>query len=182
MANGILEVELNSDKLNRWLTLTANVGVLVGLVVLIFEVQQNRHLVRAELGSGATTIMRELQQELANNPEISAIVAKASLGQEPLTDSELIRLDAHYEASIQFLHRERYLVRLGIFEDDPAVMAGVWARMYLNNPAAIHWWETKKPSLTPDAIELVENALASEISQAEATQLRRLRERLNAAQ
>ena len=106
MANGNSEVELNSDKLNRWLTLTANVGVLVGLVVLIFEVQQNRHLVRAELGSGATTIMRELQQELANNPEISAIVAKASLGQEPLTDSELIRLDAHYEARQSWLEIE----------------------------------------------------------------------------
>jgi hypothetical protein len=29
------------DKVNRWLTLTANVGVLVGIVLILIELTQN---------------------------------------------------------------------------------------------------------------------------------------------
>ncbi len=124
--------------------------------------------------------MRELQQELALDPELSAIIAKSSFSQEPLTDSGIIRLDAYYEASIQFLHRERYLLRMGVFEDDPAFLTEIWTRMFLNNPAAIAWWETKKPALSPDLIELVDNALSAESARVESVQLHQLRERIGA--
>ena len=40
---------MDSDKLNRWLTLVANVGVLVGLFLLIIEIDQNSDLVRAQI-------------------------------------------------------------------------------------------------------------------------------------
>jgi hypothetical protein len=39
---------MNPDSLNRWLTLGANVGVLVGLLLLVFELNQNRDMIRAQ--------------------------------------------------------------------------------------------------------------------------------------
>ncbi len=39
----------NADKVNRWLTLGANLGVLIGLVLLIIELDQNGDLVRAQI-------------------------------------------------------------------------------------------------------------------------------------
>ena len=32
---------MNTEKLNRWLALGANVGVLIGLILLVYEVRQN---------------------------------------------------------------------------------------------------------------------------------------------
>ena len=32
---------MDTDKVNRWLTLTANLGILIGLVLLIVEIRQN---------------------------------------------------------------------------------------------------------------------------------------------
>jgi len=40
---------MNSEKLNSWLTLGANVGVVIGLVLLIVEIRQNSALVRAQI-------------------------------------------------------------------------------------------------------------------------------------
>ncbi len=40
---------LDSDRLNRWLTLGANIGVLVGIVLLLLELDQNSDLLRAQI-------------------------------------------------------------------------------------------------------------------------------------
>jgi hypothetical protein len=40
---------VDSDRLNRWLTLGANIGVLVGIVLLLIELDQNSDLLRAQI-------------------------------------------------------------------------------------------------------------------------------------
>jgi hypothetical protein len=51
---------------------------------------------------------------------------------------------------------------LGIFEDDPAFLVGVWTGIFLNNPAALKWWNTKKGMLSVELVELVDRALTTE--------------------
>ena len=41
---------MDADKLNKWLALGANCGVLIGLFLLIIEIQQNTDTMRAEMG------------------------------------------------------------------------------------------------------------------------------------
>ena len=36
------------DRLNQWLTLLANIGVIVGIVFLAFEIQQNTEMMKAQ--------------------------------------------------------------------------------------------------------------------------------------
>ena len=40
---------MSADSVNRWLTLSANVGVVIGLVLLVVELNQNSSLVRAQI-------------------------------------------------------------------------------------------------------------------------------------
>ncbi len=40
---------MTADRLNRWLTFSANVGVVIGLVLLAAELNQNSALVRAQI-------------------------------------------------------------------------------------------------------------------------------------
>ena len=154
----------------------------MGLVLLVYELQQNRQLVRAELGSEATIIMREIQLASALDQEMSAIIARASFGGEKLSDAELVSFDSYLEASIQLLHRERYLLRLGLFDDDPAFMAEIWAGAFLNNPTAVKWWESKKSFYDEDFVVLIDSALASERAREDSTQLMRFRSDVNAHQ
>ena len=40
---------VNSDRINRWLTLGSNVGILAGLILVAVQIQQNSQLVRMQL-------------------------------------------------------------------------------------------------------------------------------------
>ncbi len=40
---------MNADNVNKWLTLSANIGVVFGLILLLIELDQNNNLVRAQI-------------------------------------------------------------------------------------------------------------------------------------
>ncbi len=40
---------MNADNVNKWLTLSANIGVVIGLILLLIEIDQNSELVRAQI-------------------------------------------------------------------------------------------------------------------------------------
>ena len=40
---------MDTGKLNRWLTLGANLGVLIGIILILLELNQNSSLMRAQL-------------------------------------------------------------------------------------------------------------------------------------
>ena len=39
---------MNTDNLNRWLTLCANIGVVIGIIFLALELQQNNELLESQ--------------------------------------------------------------------------------------------------------------------------------------
>jgi len=43
------EPSVDSDRINRWLTLIANIGVLIGIFLLIVEIDQNNGLMQAQI-------------------------------------------------------------------------------------------------------------------------------------
>jgi hypothetical protein len=52
---------MNQDRLDRWIGLGANVGVVLGLLLLIFQLHQNRSMMRAqtrnEMAMGIVTLL-----------------------------------------------------------------------------------------------------------------------------
>ena len=66
---------MDTDKFNRWLTLTANLGILIGLVLLIVEIRQNTDLVRAQIAMDRTTSSIETLINVANSGAIAPINA-----------------------------------------------------------------------------------------------------------
>ncbi len=51
------------DKLNRWVTLTANVGVIAGLILVSIQVRQNTEISRAQIENDY--FLADMQLELA---------------------------------------------------------------------------------------------------------------------
>ena len=65
---------MNTGRLQGWLTLGANVGVLIGLGLLIYEIRQNTELVSAEIHSIRAEGKANRQMDLANNGQIAEIL------------------------------------------------------------------------------------------------------------
>ena len=82
---------IKTDRVNNWLTLAANVGVLVGIAFLITELQQTNRIATNEAESNVTTIFLELNSTLrANSPLLSKLTDETSI----LTEVE--KIEAKY--------------------------------------------------------------------------------------
>ena len=96
------------ERANRWLTLAANLGVLLGLIVLIVEVRQNAVISRTAMELQANSELRELEMAIAR-PDVSAIWMKSVEAPETLTTDEIRAMDGLY-ASMMLQAEQRFLM------------------------------------------------------------------------
>ncbi len=67
---------MDTDKANRWLTLGANVGVVIGLILLLIELRQNTDQMRAQIAMERTSNSMQYLASWANGGEVARIEAK----------------------------------------------------------------------------------------------------------
>jgi len=67
---------MNTEKLNRWLALGANVGVLIGLILLVYEVRQNSALMQAQISMERTNTNMQILADFANGGDLIPIDVK----------------------------------------------------------------------------------------------------------
>ena len=91
--NNKIKKRITVGPLNSWLTLFANIGVILGLLVLIAEVRQNASLSRAGLEVEKNNMLAEIELNIAK-PEIAQIWQKSIGNPEALTDAEMRTVEA----------------------------------------------------------------------------------------
>lgn len=129
-----------ADRLNRWLTLAANFGVLLGLIVLIVEVRQNAALTRASMEQQKNAFLAEIELNIMK-PEISEVWVKSVRRPEDLTDAELRTMDGVLVA-LMLQWEQRFLMA------DAGLATRVDARQHVMNAAPFYfgsrfgknWW------------------------------------------
>ena len=67
---------LDTDRLNRWLTLGANFGVLCGLILLVVEINQNSELTRVQIEQSRSESYVNWRRQIALNDNVASILAK----------------------------------------------------------------------------------------------------------
>jgi hypothetical protein len=134
-----------TERLNQWLALGANIGVLLGLIILIVEVRQNAALSRAAMEQQKNDVLAEIEFNIAK-PEISEVWIKSVRHPEDLTEPEMRTVDGILVAlMLQWDHR---------FQMESAGLASrADARQHVLNTApyyfgsrfAKHWWSLQAP-------------------------------------
>lgn len=139
---------MNSNKLDRWLTIGTNISVLIGIVLLIVEINQNNELVRIQIEQARSDTYVAWQREVASGDHVAPLFAK--LGEqvgrlfnnpdfEQLDQVEMERLRAiaaarFYDYETLYAQHERGFVSDEYWNDRivPAVRnwAPIWARLF----------------------------------------------------
>ena len=68
------------EHLNRWLRLAANLGVLAGIALLVFELGQNREMMRAQTRNEVAAQIVELLSHVSTNPELADLLTGPATG------------------------------------------------------------------------------------------------------
>ena len=100
---------MDSAKVNSWLALLANLGVVVGLALLIYEVRESQKLAETEATVGRLNQMQVAKLEFAMNEFLIPIKVKAKTeGVQSLSPVELVRLQ-EWEKSVRLRMRSQYI-------------------------------------------------------------------------
>lgn len=97
---------MNSEKLNNWLTLGANIGVLAGIVFLVYELQQNTLATQLDVASNFQNSFTEIEMLIAGDSEFTDLLMKGREGRE-ISPTNQLRLAVFYTNVLrqwQFVH------------------------------------------------------------------------------
>ena len=142
---------MNADSLNKWLTLGANLGVLVGISLVAFEINQATVTTRAEMISSHQD--RWVAMDLSwQSEDLAAAWAKAMESPDELTLTEMVQLNGFMWSYIDHIGTNRVLWEMGIFEDPLPSQEDIItnnASIFFGNKYAQAWVVENRDNMNP---------------------------------
>lgn len=121
------------ERVNQWFTLVANVGVVAGLFLLAYEINQNSALLRSEVFEGRAAIVIDTYRDAMLSPDFAAIYEK-NLAGERLSNEELRRLKWFQLSMLKSAENVHFQHQLGILGAEYQVTIDESLRAAASNP------------------------------------------------
>jgi hypothetical protein len=136
---------LNTDHVNKWLNLGANIAVLTGIALLVFELQQNRQMVRAQTRTEISSELTNLLSQVAGDPQLANLIRRADSG-EDLTPDEAKQYGHRSAAMFRYFENVHYQFRQGLYdESEYFAHKDAWRMFFANSKtAAINWCDYRE--------------------------------------
>ena len=145
---------MDTDKINRWLTLAANIGVLAGIIFLAMEVQQNNEILSAQARRDQLDARSAAGAMVITNSDLAEITYKASNG-EKLTPYEEYRFGRWaYQVFRNWEWQYDEYLEGTLSEGDLPVIG--WAGQFRNFPILQDVWGERKANLSPEFVQFID--------------------------
>ncbi len=151
---------MQSIKMSEWLQVVGSFGVLAGLILVAFQIQQNTTLVRAELDSNASDAWIAIDAS-KQSEDFARVLAKAIESPRDLTVAEMVELDGYLFTYVDQLVRDRDLYLLGVFDAPPEVLINNSLHDYFGNEFARSWWEETKWKFGSAIVGIIDREMES---------------------
>ena len=148
---------MDTDRTNRWLTLAANIGVIVSLLFLAYEINQSTKATIAAASQGLTDQSVMYFDAQLDHEVISQAVYKQREGDE-LSGYELHQLDLLQRLNFRVFENAFLQYRRGFYEErEWERYRRIIASHMANNPVAVQMWERTKGGWTDEFVAEVES-------------------------
>ncbi|HUE87450.1 MAG TPA: hypothetical protein VMO26_15350 [Vicinamibacterales bacterium] len=149
------------DRLNRWLTLLAHLGVLAGLLLLIIELGQNRQMTRAQTRNELAMGVINLMTVAAGDSQLAGIIRRADAGEE-LTADEYQQYRRYTIAIYRYYENAFYQYRQGLY-DKPEFDAQqeAWKSYAARSEASVAVWCEVRTYFSPDFAAAMDQILTT---------------------
>lgn len=136
------------DRLNQWLTLVANVGVVLGIVFLAYELRQNTEMMRAQTKSAAVEQQMLLSEWLFSDdmPEVFLSGRRCEL---PFGSTDYWRFLFLATGVFREWENSVYQAQLGLYDEaEFAPRRARWERA-MANPGFRYIWSISRQTYSP---------------------------------
>jgi hypothetical protein len=132
---------MNFGKLNRWLQVSANIGIVLGLVLVGFQLKQNSELARIQLLYEESNRAIELETAVVGE-QAAEVWAKSIETPEDLTLAEMRIMEALLWSFLEQLRGTYRLAEQGLLSnEDWRSRAESEVTFYFGYPYSRAWWE-----------------------------------------
>ena len=152
---------MNSDNATKWLSLVANIAILMGLGLVAYELNQNSQLARTSLIHEGNALENQVWSNLLGEAPVD-VIAKSVECPDLMTYADFMAMDAFLFTSMNMVYREYELSKEGLFSDDEwRQEASDYSRWYLGNEFGAAWWDIEgRGFFSPEFSSYVDSQLA----------------------
>jgi hypothetical protein len=108
---------MKKDDLGQTANTVANIGVIVGILLLVFELSQNRDMMRAQTRNEIAQGVVELLSSPSTNVELADGWAKIRLG-DPIMPAQSVMLETFSESVLRYWENVHYQYRQGLYDEE----------------------------------------------------------------
>ncbi len=154
------ERPVNRTGFGAWVQGVAAIAVVVGLILVIWELQQARQLARAQVSSDSFALASQINAVVLGETA-AKVVAKACDTPESLTGADFEILRAYYQSWVSVVWRVQVIEqRSGLYDGDwkqrgPGIFANIFS-----TAAGRGWWKSTRFSNSGELRELGDSLLA----------------------
>ena len=141
---------MNTERINTWLGLGANIGVIVSLLFLAFEINQSTRATEAAASDSVVDGFNTLNMSVIADPQVARLFIVGMHSPDALSDVEAVQFAMWMRSFVNHHMRLQRLARLGLFDEaerlpDVQQLAGM-----LSTPGGKVYLETNKDVFPPD--------------------------------
>jgi hypothetical protein len=144
---------MNIEKINHWIALIANIGVVAGVVFLAFEIQQNNELLVQSSRYSMLENQKDWKFFLNGDPEISKLMYTPNVGE--LNEIERLRRFDILSGILLTWQWEWEQAQSGLFGNSKLPVEG-FRELWKSQNTQLEWAELK-PILKPEFAEFLQN-------------------------
>jgi hypothetical protein len=137
---------VNVEKLSSWLQVAANIGILGGLVLVGFQLQQNSEILQAQMMSAESQSVINQEMQIVGEQGAAAWVAAVSDPTNVSMEHHRV-MEAIFWSAVESWRHVEELGLLGLTNIDPQYThyrVSDEAGWYFGNTYGRAWWNTRK--------------------------------------
>jgi len=150
---------MSIDKLSPWISVMTNIGVLIGIALLLFELSQNNQMLEIQSDDANFSHWTALNRTIATSPELADIVIRGNADLDALSPADLLRY-GHYQTNyLNVLEHSYHAARRGHSVGTEEVYAAVLIDN-LSYPGARAFYERYKMFFSEEFVSWADQLLS----------------------
>ena len=147
--------------LAQTLQLLGNAGVIVGILLLVYELNQNRQMMQAQTRHDLTQGI--VDQVLLRAVEFPSLMDRSRSDFSGFSEEDVARFNAFVNARLRYWENVHYQYRLGLYDESEfSAQREAW-KGFLSGAAAQERWRLTRNAYSPDFAAEIDD-LVSEIA------------------
>jgi hypothetical protein len=161
---------MSKDRLIQSIALAANCVTILGLLLVILQLRQNRSLMRAQVRHELASTIVDLLNSTANNSQLASVVRRGGIG-EQLTDDEQFQFRLRSNALLRYWEDVHYQYRLGLYDEvEYSRQKEAWKVTFANSVGLVSYWCEVRPLYSPVFASEIDRLLPPQSCQASRSQ------------